>query len=88
MAAFHDLPYGPPRRKRGARRILRDNGQRAVILVEPLFSYNGLGTSRKLMDLIRFRGHVVVDGFFDWAGPLLDRYGVKAKLCRMIRVYG
>lgn len=34
------------------------------------------------------RGHALVDGFSGWAGQLLDRYGVKAKVRRLIRGHG
>jgi CelD/BcsL family acetyltransferase involved in cellulose biosynthesis len=34
------------------------------------------------------RGHALIDRFSGWAGQLLDRYGVKAKLRRLIRGHG
>lgn len=34
------------------------------------------------------RGHALMDRFSGWAGQLLDRYGVKAKLRRLIRGHG
>lgn len=34
------------------------------------------------------RGHALMDRFSGWAGQLLDRYGVKAKVRRLIRGHG
>lgn len=34
------------------------------------------------------RGHALVDRFFGWAGRMLDRYGIKAKVRRLIRGHG
>lgn len=34
------------------------------------------------------RGHALMDRFSGWAGELLDRYGVKAKVRRLIRGHG
>lgn len=92
-AAFRRLTYGPPPHERGALpvnpRILRDNGLRAVFLVEPLFSYYyGLDALQELIGLIMVRGHALIDRFFGWAGRLLDLHGVKTKVRRLIRGHG
>jgi hypothetical protein len=89
FAAFRRLPYGPPRHQGGALQISRDNGQRAVFFVEPLFSYDcGLDTLQELIGLIRFCGHTLVDRFFGWAGSLSDRYVGRTKVRRLIRGNG
>jgi len=41
-----------------------------------------------LRNVAIIRGHALVDGFSGWAGQLLDRYGVKAKVRRLIRGHG
>jgi len=41
-----------------------------------------------LRNMAIVRGHALMDQFSAWAGQMLDRYGVKAKLRRMIRGHG
>lgn len=91
-AAFRRLTYGPPPHERGALpvnpRIFRDNGLRAVFLVEPLFSYYGSDAWQERIGLIMVRGDALIDRFFGSAGRLLDLHGVETKVHRLIRGHG